>query len=45
MHADHTQVTLFDNEGEQALAPGLKLDVAHQIIHAIADRMSKPFST
>jgi phosphopantothenoylcysteine decarboxylase/phosphopantothenate--cysteine ligase len=45
MHADHTQVTLFDNEGEQALAPGLKLDVAHQIIHAIADRMSEPFST
>jgi len=40
MHADHTQVTLFDDAGEYALAPGLKSTVAHQIIDAIADRIT-----
>jgi phosphopantothenoylcysteine decarboxylase/phosphopantothenate--cysteine ligase len=42
MHADHTQVILFDEAGEHALPPGHKLEVAHHIIHAIADRMTLP---
>ncbi len=42
MHADHTQVTLFDDAGEYALESGLKSAVAIQIIDAIADRMTQP---
>jgi phosphopantothenoylcysteine decarboxylase/phosphopantothenate--cysteine ligase len=45
MHADHTQVTLFDDAGEYVLESGLKSAVAHQIIDAIADRMTQPSST
>lgn len=45
MHADHTQVTLFDDTGEYSLEPGLKSAVALQIIDAIADRIIQPSST
>lgn len=45
MHADYTQVTLFDDAGEYALKSGLKSAVAYQIIDAIADRMTQPSST
>jgi phosphopantothenoylcysteine decarboxylase/phosphopantothenate--cysteine ligase len=45
MHADYTQVTLFDDDGEHALESGLKSAVAYQIIDAIADRITQPSST
>lgn len=41
MHSDHTQVTLFDDQGEHKLEPGLKSAVAHSIIAAIAERLTK----
>lgn len=44
MHADHTQVTLFDDAGEYTLESGLKSAVAIQIIDAIADRITQPSS-
>jgi phosphopantothenoylcysteine decarboxylase/phosphopantothenate--cysteine ligase len=38
MDADHTTVTIFDDQGEHALPMGTKQDVARELMHAIAQR-------
>jgi phosphopantothenoylcysteine decarboxylase/phosphopantothenate--cysteine ligase len=44
MDADHTTVTIFDDQGEHVLPKETKQEVARQLIHAIAERFkqSKP---
>ncbi|HBI84397.1 bifunctional phosphopantothenoylcysteine decarboxylase/phosphopantothenate--cysteine ligase CoaBC [Orrella sp. NBD-18] len=39
MDADHTTVSIFDDQGEHVLATSTKQDVARQLIRAIAERL------
>jgi phosphopantothenoylcysteine decarboxylase/phosphopantothenate--cysteine ligase len=45
MDAEHTTVTIFDDQGEHALPMGTKQDVAHLLISAIALRFKQSQST
>jgi phosphopantothenoylcysteine decarboxylase/phosphopantothenate--cysteine ligase len=44
MDAEHTTVTIFDDQGEHALPMGTKQDVAQQLIHVIAQRFKQSHS-
>lgn len=45
MDADHTTVTIFDDQGEHALPMGTKQDVARELMHAIAQRFKNARSS